>query len=158
MVSELLVAVAVAVYAWIGVYTQNWHGNTLESIGQKVQEASAGHVPPQGFGREVFDILGQAVELVKADPPYGFSLVIVLLGAVVVSGSLLVRSWFSLFDWCAYIGFFRGTASRGLKQRAERFDRRGWKEWLRNLFFALIGAGFASGLVFKFLEAASGMS
>lgn len=152
---EVVIAVAAAIYSWIGVSTQSWHGNSIESIAQKVQSASAAHPAPPGILRELLELIGRAIELFKVDPPYSFAVVLVLLGAVVMSGALLIRSWSSLFDWCAYVGFIHGPASQRLERRAKRFESRGLKDLVGSLLAVVITAAFASGVFFLLIDAAS---
>lgn len=155
-VFEVVVAIAVTISSWFGVLTQSWHGNSIESISQKVLTASDAHLPPSGMMREPFDLITRATELLKANPPYSVTVVLVMLGAVFLSGTLLVKSWSSLFDWLAYVGFRYGTASQRLGRRAERFENRGWKDWVASLVLGAITATLASGAFFMFVDAAQG--
>lgn len=153
-VVEVVIAVAAAIYSWIGVSTQSWRGNSIESISQKVETASTAHPAPPGILKELPELIGRAMELFKADPPYSFFFVVVLLGAVVMSGALLLRSWSSLFDWCAYVGFIHGQGSQRLERRAKRFESRGLKDWFGNLLVVVITVAFASGLFLLLIDAA----
>jgi hypothetical protein len=151
---EVIAALGVTTVAWISVFTQSWHGNSIETISQRVDSAASSQPVPKNSVVAVFEfVAGRALELAQLDFPHGLIVAILMAGTALLSICVLFLSWSTLFDWCSYLGFDRGSAGARLRRRAERLQSKGWKEFCGNLLLSGIIVALACGLPFMYFDA-----
>ncbi|MDO5753367.1 hypothetical protein [Arthrobacter sp.] len=147
---RVLMSIGAVATAWFSVFNLTWHNYTITSLRQRVTEAVAGtpvSADSSPVARFATNVFGHIAELVKLDFPNGLLFVISVLGAVALSGAMLIWAWSALFDWNAYAGFIHGRSSRRLGKRASRFLDNGWKEILLVVVVTIIVFLFASGWI-----------
>lgn len=153
VVVQVLASIAGAGYAWYSVFNLTWRAYTITSLNQRVSDAAATISTPNRSGNQwMTNIFGYISELVKMDFPNGLAFVISILGAVVVSGTMLIWTWSALFDWNAYVGFIHGRASQRMGKRAYRYSRSGWGDIGMIIFTVAIVLFFASGLFLNLVD------
>ncbi|HKU10925.1 MAG TPA: hypothetical protein VJQ61_06820 [Sinomonas sp.] len=147
-VCEVLLSLGTAGFAAVSVATIQNHGRTLDDLSQQVAAAQAANRHDSGpVGTVISAMVDPALQLIKiglADGQLTFALV--LLGASIISSLIMIRSWGSLFDWLAYVGFVFGrSASKGMAKRAYRFEERTWKAVAMHAVLCAIACLLASG-------------
>ncbi|MFJ2370758.1 hypothetical protein [Microbacterium sp. NPDC087665] len=147
--TEVILALAATVWAWIAIFTAEHAGASLESLRARIAADVAASPAQPGVGgwlAEVF-IAPVATFFKIAIAENQFIFVLSLFAAFLFSFALMLIGWSRLYNWYTYMGFFLGKGSERAVKRALRHSELKASDLMVFMILAGLTAAFASGLL-----------
>jgi len=154
ILTEVVLAVAATVWAWITVLTSVHHGTTFETLRLR-SEAEAALMPIEsgGIARWVGAVFNPIIAFYKlAIAENHFFFVATLTVAVAFSFLLLAFAWLRLNDWYSYMGFWFDKGGERAGKRATRYVELTGGDVVTFVVGAAFVIVFASGLLLRVIE------